>query len=70
MIILKTLPIFKEPMISGINKSAINKERDPVTAKTSIIKKNWKFDVISHLSLSLYNKINIDFMLLDGIQQG
>ena len=40
MIILKTLSIFKEPMISGINKSAINKERDPVTANTSIIKKN------------------------------
>ena len=40
MIILKTLHIFKEPMISGINKSAITKEREPVTAKTSIIKKN------------------------------
>ena len=40
MIILKTLPIFKEPMISGINKSAITKDREPVTAKTIIIKKN------------------------------
>ena len=40
MIILKTLPIFKGPMISGINKSAINNAREPVTAKTSIIKKN------------------------------
>ena len=40
MMILKTLLIFKEPMISGINKSAINNEREPVTAKTSIIKKN------------------------------
>ena len=29
----------KEPMISGINKSAITNEREPVTAKTSIIKK-------------------------------
>ena len=40
MIILKTPTIFKEPMISGINKSAITNERDPVTAKTIIIKKN------------------------------
>ena len=40
MIILKTLPIFKEPMNSGINKSAITKEREPVTAKTINIKKN------------------------------
>ena len=40
MIILKTLPIFKEPMISGINKSAITKEREPVIANTSIIKEN------------------------------
>ena len=53
MIILKTPPIFKEPMINGINRSAITNEREPVTAKTSIIKKNWKFDVIPHLSLSL-----------------
>ena len=68
MIILKTLPIFKGPMISGINKSAINNAREPVTAKTSIIKKNWKFDVIPHLSFSLLNKINIDFMLLGGVQ--
>ena len=40
MIILKILPIFKEPMINGINKSAINNDKEPVTAKTSIIKKN------------------------------
>lgn len=40
MIILKILPIFKEPMICGINKSAITNEREPVTAKTIIIKKN------------------------------
>ena len=37
MIILKTLPIFKEPMTSGINKSAITKER--AGYKNKIIKK-------------------------------
>ena len=40
MTILKTLPIFRGPMISGINKSAITNEREPVTAKTIKIKKN------------------------------
>ena len=40
IIILMILPILKEPIISGINKSAITNEREPVTAKTSIIKKN------------------------------
>ena len=40
MIILKTLLIFIEPMISGNNESAITNEREPVIAKTSIIKKN------------------------------
>ncbi len=40
MIILKTLPVFKGPIISGIIKSAIINEREPVTAKTINIKKN------------------------------
>ena len=61
MIILKTLPILKSRWSMALaSQQLLMKE---TVIKTIIIKKNWKFDVIPHLSFS-QKKINIDFKLL------